>query len=356
MTLFIVVMSIAVLGWLAMRRVLAGIDLSAFDHAVDPGAREVFGEVSGPSPEHQAEVVRIRDLAGKVKKMSGRGRLDATRQLLEELSQGREFGCRFIPVVADGVPAEWVLAPGVQPSRRVLYIHGGAFVAGSPRSHRSITTRFSEIADASVLAVDYRLMPEHRRRDGIEDCRSAYRWLLDNGPDGPEAPTRILVGGDSAGGNLALMLAAWVRDQGLPAPGAVVALSPLTDATHSGPSILRNLQTDVMLGPLFSALVRVPRPLLFLSFLMYNRALPTEPAFSPIFGNLAGLPPILVQVSEAEMLLDDAVRYVNKARASGTDARLQCWRGLMHVWQAFYPQVPEAREAFDKIGEFVNSV
>ena len=151
---------------------------------------------------------------------------------------------RIIPADAGGVPAEWVLAPNADPQRRLLYIHGGAWTMGSPTSHRRLTAKFSEVANAAVLAIDYRLMPEHPRLAGIEDCRTAWRWMLDHGPDGAAPASAMFVAGDSAGGNLTLSLIAWVRDQGLRAPNAAVALSPATDATLGSPSLKGNLDTD----------------------------------------------------------------------------------------------------------------
>jgi monoterpene epsilon-lactone hydrolase len=275
---------------------------------------------------------------------------------MEDMPSGKEFSSRFVPVEVAGRPAEWVLAPGVDTSRRVLYLHGGAFIAGSPNSHRSATSRFSEVANAAVLAVDYRLMPENKRLEGIEDCRSAYRWMLENGPDGQSPPSRVFMGGDSAGGNLSLVMAAWIRDVKLRAPDAVVVLSPLADSTYSGHSIRTNLKTDTMLGPLFGALLKIPKWILSWIFVLENKVLPANPVVSPVFGDLSGLPPILVQASEAEMLLDDARRYVNKARKAGSPVQLQTWAGMLHVWQLFYPEVPEAREAWEQIGEFIKSV
>jgi acetyl esterase/lipase len=288
--------------------------------------------------------------------MARRHMLRFMRDYMEQIPTGRTFDCEFRPVDAGEVSGEWVLAPGADPARRVLYLHGGAFIAGSPNSHRTITSRFSEVAQAAVFSVDYRLMPEHRRRHGIDDCQAAYRWILENGPNGPGRPQRLYLGGDSAGGNLALVLAAWARDTGLPKPDGVVGLSPLTDSSYSSPSIRANVRSDAMLGPLFGALLKIPRPLLAWLFALENRFRPVDPRVSPVFGDLSGLPPTLIQVSAAEMLLDDARRYVNKARAAGSPARLQCWAGLLHVWQILTPEVPEAVEAFERIGEFVRSV
>jgi monoterpene epsilon-lactone hydrolase len=259
-------------------------------------------------------------------------------------------------VDAGGVSAEWVLGPDAEPARRVLYIHGGAFIAGSPNSHRTITARLSQELSAAVLAIDYRLMPEHRRREGLEDCQAAYRWILQNGPDGAGAPDYLYVSGDSAGGNLSLVITAWARDAALRLPDAVVALSPLTDSTYSGPSIRGNMETDTMLGPLFGALAKVPKVLLSWLFVVENRFRQVAPQVSPLHGDLSRLPPTLIQVSESEMLLDDARRYVNKARAAGSPVRLQSWAGLLHVWQIANPEVPEANEAFERIAEFIRSV
>jgi acetyl esterase/lipase len=341
-----------VLGWWLGR----GEDLTAWDHPVEPAGQERFARPGGPSPEHLQAEENIRAMGAQLGGMSQRQRLQFTRKFMEEFPAGREFDCVFRAADAGGVPAEWVLAPGADPARRVLYIHGGAFIAGSPNSHRTITSRWSQVAGAAVLAIDYRLLPEHRRQEGIDDCRTAYRWILDQGPDGPAAPERLYVSGDSAGGNLSLVITAWARDAGLRLPDGVVALSPLTDSTYSGPSIRNNLKTDTMLGPLFGALLKIPRPVLSWLFLLENRFRQANPAVSPIFGDLAGLPPTLIQVSESEMLLDDARRFVNKARAAGSPARLQSWAGLLHVWQIMNPEVPEALEAFDQIAGFVRSI
>jgi acetyl esterase/lipase len=285
--------------------------------------------------------------------MSRKQMLMFMRQFMEDMSRGKSFDCEFVPADAGGVPAEWVLAPGADPARRVLYIHGGAFIAGNPGTHRTITSRFSEAANAAVLAIDYRLMPEHPRREGIEDCKTAYRWVLENGPSGSSKPARFFMGGDSAGGNLSLVLSAWARDENLRQPDAVVALSPLTDSTYSGPSIRDNMPTDTMLGPLFGVLAKIPKPVLSWMYFLENRFRQSDPLVSPVFADLSGLPPTLVQVSEAEMLFDDARRYVNKARAAGSPAFLQSWPGLLHVWQIFYPEVPEAHAAWEHIEVFL---
>jgi len=352
LTLLMIVLILWVLGlWFG-----SGEDLTAFDQPVGPGGSECCSGPDGPSKEHREAVAGIKAMGGMIQGLSRKQMLQFTRDFMEDVPRGKSFNCEFIPVDVDGVPAEWVLAPGIDVSRRVLYIHGGAFIAGSPNSHRTITSRFSEVANAAVLAIDYRLMPENPRARGIEDCRTAYRWILANGPAEQGPPSRLFLGGDSAGGNLSLVMAAWARDQKLRAPDAVVAMSPLTDSRYSGPSIRNNLLTDTMLGPLFGALLKFPKVILSWIFVLENRFLPGNPDVSPVYGDLSNLPPTLLQVSESEMLLDDARRYVNKARKAGSPVYLQSWAGLLHVWQIYYPDVPEASQAWDRIDEFLKQV
>ena len=352
--LLILVLLIVVL-WAGSALVLKGADLSQYDKPGDPEASISFPGHEGPSEGHWEAVAAIEQFGIQAMGLSRKQRLKFMRQWMDEMGRQKDFVSEFVSVDAGGIPAEWVLAPGADASRRVLYIHGGAFIAGSPLSHRNITSRFSEISGAAVLVIDYRLMPENRRRDGIEDCRTAYRWILDNGPAGPEPVGHLAVSGDSAGGNLSLSLIAWVRDQGLRAPDAVVALSPTVDGTFSSPSIVTNVTSDIMLGPLFSVLLKIPAPIRRWLYVLENRFSPANPVVSPVFGNLSGLAPTLIQVSEAEMLLDDARRYVNKARASGSRAVVQSWGHMMHVWHIFYPDVLEAEEAWQEIRKFLDS-
>ena len=331
MTFLIAVLLIITVLWLVAILFMRGEDLGEFDRDDDPDAVRSFAAKNGPSREHGKVVDSIRVFGEQARGLSKQERLDFMRRFMEGMSEGREYASDFVPVVVDGVPAEWVLTPGADPSKRVLYIHGGAFMAGSHRSHRNITNRFSEMMGAAVLAIDYRLMPENRRGEGITDCRTAYRWILENGPEGAGPPAHLVVSGDSAGGNLALSLAAWARDAGLRAADAVVAFSPSVDGTFSSPSIRSNISSDIMLGPLFGPLLKIPQAIRAWVYLMEFRFNPVNPVVSPVWGDLSNLPPTLIQVSEAEMLLDDSRRYVRKARASGSPAVVQSWPYMLHV-------------------------
>lgn len=338
--------------WAVDRYYLRGEHLDA-----SPAAEtiKVFTSAAPPGPEQREVTERVKDLEVQITAHVRKRQLHSARAVIDSISDNREYSSTFAPIKAGGVPAEWVLAPATDASRRVLYIHGGGFMIGSPKSHRTITSKLSEITGCAVLAIDYRLLPEHRLMDCVEDCRSAFKWILSNGPAGPGAVHQLFFAGDSAGGSLALSLAAWVRDNGLRAPDAVVALSPLTDNTFSGASIRSNENTDVMLAPILRIVNRLPQ--LLKNWLLFgaNRMRPSNPIVSPLFGDLSGLPPTLVQASESEMLLDDARRYVCKAHASGSPIKLQIWPGMMHVWQIFTPELPQAVEAWSEIGKFLET-
>ena len=349
--IFLALLALLALLWVLGVFYLRGPDLSAFDKAAPP----VDASKPAPSAEHAAVVASLGTVSQKLKSTPRRQHLALLRDYIDNVFSLDEAGLQFIPVDAAGVKAEWVLAPNVDTSRRLLYIHGGAYTMGSPKSHRRLTSKFSEVANAAVLSIDYRLMPEHPRMAGVEDSRTAYRWLLDNGPDGASAASAVFVAGDSAGGNLTLSLIAWVRDQGLRAPNAAVALSPSTDGSLGSPSLKGNLATDPMLGPLFKSLTKIPRTGLLWGGWIANRVRPCDPVVSPVFGDLSRLPPLLVHASEAEMLLDDSRRYVNKALAAGSPATLQTWQHMVHVWQIYHPELPEARQAMEEIGKFLRS-
>ena len=331
--------------------VLRNADLSAYDDSQLP--RQRFSSGPALNDEHRAVIASLGGITAVIHDTPRRQHLRVLRAYIHNFSADRVFDAQSIPVDPGVVPAESVIAPGADSRRRTLYIHGGAWIMGSPRSHRAITSKFSEITGGAVLAIDYRLMPEHSRMDGIEDCRSSYRWMLGNGPDGASPASTVVVAGDSAGGNLTLSLIAWVRDQGLLAPDAAVALSPATDGTLGSPSLRVNIATDAMLGPLFGPLSWVPRSALMWVNWIRSRLAPNDPVVSPIFGDLAGLPPVLIHASDVEMLLDDSVRYANKARAAGSPVTLQTWNHMVHVWHIFDPDLTEARQAFEEIRKFL---
>lgn len=324
-------------------------------------SRDKGDETEAPTREQQSEARQqvlemVRGMHTAAEGLHGRARVKALRNYMDSMSDGLKLISEIRSPVSSSPKGEWVIAPGAKPERRILYIHGGSWIAGSPKSHRAITDRLSRLAHACVFAVDYRLMPENRYLDGIIDCQWAYRWILDNGPDGKAQANFVVIAGDSAGGSHALGLLAWIRDQGLQPPNAAIALSPSTELMLTSLGSRANLKTDAMLGPTVKKLSRVPLPLLWWGTVLGMRVLPTSPMASPLRGKLHGLPPTLIHVSESEMLLENAQRYADKARAAGSPVELETWPDMVHVWHLFTPLLPEAEEAFEHIGEFLSRV
>jgi epsilon-lactone hydrolase len=249
-------------------------------------------------------------------------------------------GTRTEQVLAGGVPAEWVTTPGAATDRVLLYLHGGSYNAGSPRTHRALAARLSRASGARALTPDYRLAPEHRFPAAVEDATAVYRWLLAN----DIRPERIVVAGDSAGGGLALALAVALRDAGEPLPAAVGCISPWTDLAGTGASMVTRAKAD----PILSPSANTPEARCYLG----DADLRT-PLASPLYADLHGLPPLLLQVGDDEILLDDSTRLAERAREAGVEVRLAVWPGMWHVWHAFAPFVPEAQRAIDELGAFV---
>jgi acetyl esterase/lipase len=347
---------VLLVGAFIVVRALIRDDLAVYDLPL--GQRFVIkdAEASKKSEEGLKRInSKLRASAGRYEVMSFRERILYIRQLMDEFFNYVTISSKISSVMADTVPSEWVLSPNADPDKRLLYIHGGAFFAGSPKSHRVITSRLSETNNCAVLSIDYRLIPENKRSDCVADCEMAYKWMLENGPLGRSSPSSVFVAGDSAGGNLALVLVANLRDMGLRPPNAVLALSPITDGRYINPSIKGNLESDVMLKSLVKRFAWIPRPLIGLvgRFLIGEDA--RDSMISPLLGDLSNLPPMLIQASEVEILRDDARRYINKAVASGVDARLQLWANMPHVFQIFYPELPESDQAFTEISRFLES-
>ena len=333
-------------AWLVAAFKFSGEDHSKYDSPRGTSMANGRSE----SAEHAAAAREISNGMANPPAVKGKELMQLMRSSLDERGESFQVDAEIRPIEADGVKGEWVVAPDADASRRMLYIHGGGYVMGSPRSHRRITNRMSELSRSAVFTVDYRLMPENARTDGIEDCRKAYDWILANGPNGPQLATSLIVAGDSSGGNLALSTIAWARDTERRAADAVVALCPQTDATLASPSLKRNADSDVMQGKSFGPIVRAPKVFsLWLTYAMH-KVNPSSPLVSPLLGDLSNLPPTLLQASDSEMFLDDSIRYANKANAHGSTTIVQTWPFVMHVWHNF--EVPEADDAFAAIEEF----
>ncbi|HYK26788.1 MAG TPA: alpha/beta hydrolase [Streptosporangiaceae bacterium] len=241
---------------------------------------------------------------------------------------------------AGGVPAEWVVADAVPASRVLMYLHGGAYQIGSPATLRHMIALVSAAAQVRVLSVDYRLAPEHPFPAAVDDALAAFRYLLRSGI----APTSLAIAGDSAGGGLALATLIALRDSSEPLPIAAVALSPWTDLALTGESLRTRADVEIMLNP--AGMAETAETYL-------AGADPRHPYASPLYADLHGLPPVLIQVGDAEVILDDSTRFAAKARTAGVDVTLEVWDDMPHVWQAFAGLLPESDKAIERIGQWL---
>jgi phosphinothricin tripeptide acetyl hydrolase len=250
---------------------------------------------------------------------------------------------RVESVTAGGRPGEW-LRPAASPAdAALLYLHGGGYVIGSPRSHRHLAEAIARSAGLACLLPDYRLAPEHPFPAAVDDALAAYRWLVE---ERKIAPGRIAVAGDSAGGGLTLATLVAIREAKLPLPGAGVSISPWTDLTCSAPSYRTKASSD--------PLVALPG-IAVMAQNYLGAADPRTPLASPLFADLRGLPPLLIHVGSEEVLLDDATSVAERARAAGVPVTLEVWEQMIHVWHWFLPWLDEAQSAVDKIGGFLRS-
>jgi acetyl esterase/lipase len=249
-------------------------------------------------------------------------------------------GARFVTGNAGGIPGEWVSFEAVTPSATLLYLHGGGYVACSPRTHRPITAAYAKHG-LRVFAPDYRLAPEHPFPAAIEDAVAAYRAVRADA----DPAERFVLSGDSAGGGLALALLLKLRDLGLPMPDAAALFSPWTDLAVTGATIETNSARDAMFT---GDAIRLGPPTYLAG------ADPRDPLASPLYADLHGLPPLLIHVGEREVLRDDSTRLAERARAAGVPVRVRVWPVVPHVWQIVGPMLPEARDSLQEAAAFLH--
>lgn len=248
--------------------------------------------------------------------------------------------CVYEDISVNGVAAEWLTPPEIIDNRVLLYLHGGGYLMGSPRTHRSLVWRIAKQAKASGLVLDYRLAPENPFPSALEDAVTSYAWLLEHNVK----PAKISVMGDSAGGGLALALLLKLPEQSLPLPGCAAVISPWTDMTCSSPSIVEKADEDPILN----------RDKLRVGARCYAGEIDLKtPFLSPLYGNFDELPPLLIQVGTEEMLLDDSRRFAEKAKKAGHPVELEVWDGMLHVWHYLARFLQEGRKAIERIGQFV---
>jgi monoterpene epsilon-lactone hydrolase len=245
------------------------------------------------------------------------------------------------PIVVDGLAAEWVRASAARTGRAVLYLHGGAFVMGSPATHRELAARLSAATRAEILVLDYRRAPEHPFPAAVEDAVAAYAWLLDSGYAAP----RLAIGGDSAGGGLVLQALLALRDNGRPLPAAAFFMSPVTDwVRFDGESYATRVDVDPM---------NDPETCRFTAGLYVGDNDPETALLNPLQVDLSGLPPLCIHVGDCEILLSDSLRLADAARAANVDVEPKVWPDMWHIFQLYGSFVPEARRSLEEISRFV---
>jgi monoterpene epsilon-lactone hydrolase len=289
-----------------------------------------------------AEIVALRA------KLASRPRSDDYRQRRKDIdARGLEYGLSsdvaVEPVNANGVRAEWTSTPQADRDFALVYLHGGGFVIGSLDSHRHLASEAGRAAKAWSLALDYRLAPEHAFPASVDDCVSGYRFLLSRG----YKPGHITLAGDSAGGGLVVSAMIAIRDAGLPQPGCGWCISPWVDLEAIGETMSTKATTDPTVQR--AGILEMARMYL-------NGADPRSPLAAPIYADLTGLAPLLIQVGAAETLLDDAIRLAKAAGAADVRVDLQIWPEMVHVWHLFHPELTAARRAIEQGGTFVRAM
>lgn len=242
----------------------------------------------------------------------------------------------------EGLPAAWIRPAGADPDTVLLHLHGGGYVTGGINSHLMMCVPLALTLKTNILLPEYKLAPENPYPAALEDALKVYRGLLAKG----FRPDHIVVTGNSAGGGLSLASVLALRDHGDPLPAAVVCFSPWADLTHSGRVHVSLAGVDVVLNT---------QVLKEWALLYADAASLSQPLVSPVYADFHGFPPLLIQVGSQEVLLDDALCVAEKAKAAGVDVTLKVWDALWHVWPALGDLIPESRQAFEQIGEFIRA-
>jgi acetyl esterase/lipase len=281
--------------------------------------------------ETVVQMLKSRPLAGD---------LQQVRQQFEEQAAPMAEDIKSERVDANGVFCEILTPPGADTDRIIHYVHGGGYVIGSLNTHRATVGELARAAGCRALVVDYRLAPEHPFPAAVEDSVTAYQWLLANG----YRPERIAIAGDSAGGGLTVATLVALRDRNIALPAAAVPISPWADLTMSGESYQTRKESDPMV---------TDEVLKMMSGLYIGGQDAKTPLASPLYADLKGLPPLLIQVGEREVLFSDAESLAKRAEAAGVDVTFEEWKDMVHVWHMFFPILQEGRRAIQRAGAFI---
>ena len=270
--------------------------------------------------------------------------VEESRDGFERLARyvGGDTPATVTDVDANGVPGEMVRAESANSDGVTLYLHGGGYVVGSPATHRELGRRLSATTGGGVLTIHYRLAPEDPFPAPVEDATAAYEWLLEQGHD----PAGLSVAGDSAGGGLTVATLLSIRDSGLPMPSCGVCLSPWVDMEGLGGSMTTRADKDPMVQR---------EGLVAMGGVYLGGADPRSPLAAPMYADLAGLPPLLIQVGTRETLYDDATRLAQVAMSCEVETTFEPWAEMIHVWHLFAPMLDEGQQAIERIGEFIRA-
>lgn len=244
-----------------------------------------------------------------------------------------------VEVSANGVPGEWVTVAESRPGQRMLYVHGGGYVAGSPTTHRRLCEHLARATECEILSLDYRMGPEHPYPAAVDDAIAGLQFVQANGPGGAGAAEIVFVAGDSAGGGLTLATLLAAREHGVAMPAGGVCLSPWTDLVRAIAGSDPPQPEDALARAMAEAYV--------------GDADPADPLISPAYADYTGMPPVLLQVGEPEPLVPDTEVVTERATAAGVDATSEIWPEMPHIWHLFAPILPEGQQAIDRIGEWV---
>ena len=288
------------------------------------------------------EIARIRDLIAAHPRPA---ELSERRRRLDMLAERSVLPAdvRVEPAAANGVAAEWTSTPGADPSRVLLFLHGGGYVSGSIASHRVMVAEAGRQAKARTLALAYRLAPEHPFPAALEDALAGYRFLLSSGINA----RHVVIGGDSAGGGMTIAAMVMLRDAGEALPGCAWCISPWVDLEMTGASIARKAAVDPLIQRSY---------LQELAAAYLNGSDPQNPLASPLRADLRGLPPLLIQCGADETLLDDSVRLAGAAGDAGVAVTLEVYPDMIHVWPLFHQQVAAGRRALAAAGQFIRAI
>ena len=294
-----------------------------------------------PQAPIDAVIARVRKVYKGWSKDTNTGQM---RRDWDRLFASSSFTASIEPVLHGGISAEWVAAPEARRDKAVLYLHGGGFRVGSPRSHRELMAGLSQAAGCRVLGLDYSLAPGYRYPVALNETSAAIDTLLAQGL----APGDIALAGDSAGAGLALSTLLQRRDAGKALPAAAVLMSAWTDLTASGESYESRAKADpIHQKPMILSMAR--------GYLGKEGAKSTDPLVSPLLAELHGLPPLLMQVGDRETVLSDTTAFADKARAAGVAVELEVYEGMIHVFQQFPAELNEARLARQSMGRFLKA-